>query len=110
MRDAFFWLAARSAHVLACVTVDFARRGQPRLTNLRGLKRASLGGAAQRVGTATDSLSGLLEGEHLIRANLHMCIVSGTKAVENVPYIVYIHWHWRCNATLKERTGCGTKP
>ncbi len=92
MRDAFLWLATRPAHILARIAVDFARRGQPRLTDLRGLKRAPLGGAAQRVGTAPDPLSGLLEGEYLILADLHMCIVSGTKTIENVPCIVYIHW------------------
>lgn len=109
MRGAFLWLATRLTHVLACIAVDFARGCQPGLADPRGLERASLGGAAQRVGTATNPLSGLLKGEHLILTDLHMCIVSGTKTIENVPYIVYIHWHWRCNATRKERTGCGTK-
>lgn len=94
MRDAFLWLTTRLAHVLARVAVDFARGCQPRLANLRGLERASLGGTAQRVRTATDPLSGLLKGEHLVLADLHMCIVSGTKRVENVPYIVYIHRCW----------------
>jgi hypothetical protein len=43
------------------------------------------------VRTATDPLSGLLKGEHLVLADLHMRIVSGAKTIENVPYIVYIH-------------------
>ena len=84
-------LATRPAHVLARVAVGVPRRGQPRLADLRGVERPPLGGAAQSVGTAPDPLSGLLKGEHLVLADLHMCIVSGTKAIENVPCIVYIY-------------------
>lgn len=91
MRAAFLWLATGPAHILARVAVDFARGCQPGLADLRGPQGAPLGGAAQRMGAAADPSPGLLEREHLVLADLHMYIVSGTKAIENVPHIVYIY-------------------